>query len=98
MSVQRRGFAATANGQRYVEQLVKHWSHKLVCSIAGGVADIAFRAGVSARFAAGEDGIAIDLLAPDTDTADRIKEVIERHVDRFAFREGPLAYRWEGAA
>lgn len=92
------GFAATASGDRYVQQLVKHWSHKMVTTYADGVGTVPFSEAVSATLTAGADGITIALVTPTAEDDARMREVIERHLDRFAFREAPLTYRWEQAA
>ena len=53
---------------------------------------------MSATLTAGADGITIALVTPTAEDDARMREVIERHLDRFAFREAPLTYRWEQAA
>ena len=40
-------------------------------------------------------GIGITLTTADHDENVRMRGVIERHIDRFAFREAPLAYEWK---
>jgi hypothetical protein len=40
------------------------------------------------------DGIAITLTTADLDENRRMRGVIEKHIDRFAFREAPLTYEW----
>jgi len=42
-------------------------------------------------------GIAITLVTPDQERSAHMRGVIERHIDRFAFREAPLAYEWTEA-
>ena len=92
------GFAATASADRYVQQLIKHWSHKMACVYADGVGVVPFSDVARATLTARADGVTIDLVAPTPEDDQRLREVIERHIDRFAFREAPLTYRWEPAA
>jgi hypothetical protein len=39
-------------------------------------------------------GIAITLVTADPTRNVHMRGVIERHIDRFAFREAPLTYEW----
>ena len=41
------------------------------------------------------EGIAVTLTTADMEENERMRGVIERHIDRFAFREAPLAYEWK---
>jgi uncharacterized protein len=93
--MQSTGFAPTASASRYVQQLVKHWSHKFETLYANGVGLVPFGEGIHARFDAQEAGIRITLDTPGTEEDARLRSVIERHLDRFAFREAPLAFHWE---
>ena len=40
------------------------------------------------------EGIAITLVTGDRERNEHMRGVIERHIDRFAFREAPLTYEW----
>jgi hypothetical protein len=48
----------------------------------------------SAVMTARPDGVAITLTTADHEENVRMRGVIERHLDRFAFREAPLTYEW----
>ena len=89
------GFAATSSGDRYVQQLVKHWGHRMATSYADGVGQVPFSNLTSATLTARTDGIAIELKTPSAEDDVRMRGVIEDHLNRFAFREAPLDYRWE---
>jgi len=93
-----RGFAPTTKAARYVQQLVKHWSHKFDCRYEDGVGDVPFGKDTHVRFEAKSEGILITLSVADMTESERMRGVIERHLDRFAFREAPLDYRWEATA
>lgn len=84
----------TASASRYMQQLAKHWAHKMEVSFSAEEATIAFPSG--ARLDLRADAAALDLtlsVPEDGDTA-RMRQVAEEHIDRFAFREGALTYDW----
>ncbi|MBX3593833.1 DUF2218 domain-containing protein [Sphingomonas sp.] len=98
------GFAPTAHASRYLQQLCKHWEHNLKVTFDAGHGTITFPR--DARGAdwpadglvtldARADGLAIRIDASAPGQVEGLKGAVERHVDRFAFREAPLAYRWE---
>ena len=88
------GRASTALADRYIRQLVKHWGHKFATSYADGLGKVPFSAETQATFDASDGGIAITLVTADVESAERMKEVIASHLNRFAFREGELAFEW----
>lgn len=83
----------TENGSRYLQQLCKHWSHKLDVSFDAHQGTVRFPDAV-AVMTAQNDGLLVKVEAEAPDTVDRIKDVVARHLDRFAFREAPLAFDW----
>ncbi|MCC6940422.1 MAG: DUF2218 domain-containing protein [Novosphingobium sp.] len=46
---------------------------------------------------AGEDVLVCTINASAAGQRDGLKGALERHIDRFAFREVPLAYNWADA-
>lgn len=97
MSIIVTGHAPCDKGARYVQQLIKHWSHKFDASYADGTGDVTFSDTASVRFAVTEDGIDIALTVANAVEAERMSGVIETHLDRFAFREAPLTFHWNEA-
>jgi uncharacterized protein len=89
------GFAAMKNARRYVQQLVKHWGHKFETTYVDGVGSVPFNEHAIARFYCEEASVRIELQSPSADIDAKLRETIERHLDRFAFREAPLVYQWE---
>lgn len=85
---------ATPNGAKYVLQLCKHWSHKLETALEGSTGTVTFPKAV-ATMAAGDEGIAIAITGEDRAEVEQLTDVVARHIDRFAFREAPLAYDWQ---
>jgi len=91
------GFAACEKPERYIQQLVSHWGHKFTTSYdAGdGMGVFPFSEHTNVVMTAREHGIGITLTTADHDENVRMRGVVERHIDRFAFREAPLAYEWK---
>jgi len=91
-----QGFAKCAKPERYIQQLASHWSHKMATSYdeGDGMGTFPFSDVTSAVMTARPEGIAITLTTADREENERMRGVIERHIDRFAFREAPLTYEW----
>lgn len=94
MSVTVKGHASCEKADRYIQRLVKHWSHKFETTYADGRGEVPFPNGAHATFDAEERGIEIVLAAATQEESEQKRGVIERHIDRFAFREAPLEYSW----
>lgn len=88
----------TASASRYLQQLAKHWSHKLEVTFAATEAAIGFPFGSRLEMRADSEALDLVLRVPDGEDAARMQRVIAEHVDRFAFREGPLTYDWRAAS
>ncbi len=89
------GFARCEQPERYVQQLVKHWGHKMATTYTEGLGTFPFSDLESAVMQAMPGGIAITLTTADHDRNVHLRGVIERHLDRFAFKEAPLSYEWK---
>jgi hypothetical protein len=83
----------TAHGGKYVQQLCKHWAHKLPVELDGDTGVVTFVGAVATMKADGEV-IEVSVRGNDHDQVDQLKDVVARHIDRFAFREAPLTYDW----
>jgi len=83
----------TANASKYIQQLCKHWSHKLEVEFDADHGTVKFAEAV-AEMKAGPDALEVTLTADDEATVDRFKAVVANHLDRFAFREAPLEFDW----
>jgi len=86
----------TANANHYVTQLCKHWSHKLKVELTEERGIVRFENGV-AVLTPEEQALQVQILANDQPTADKLQDVVARHLERFAFREAPLAFSWQAA-
>ena len=96
MSATATGLARCEKPEKYIQQLVKHWGHKMATSYdeGDGMGAFPFSEHTNAVMCAKPEGIAITLTTADMDENERMRGVIENHIDRFAFREAPLTYEW----
>lgn len=84
----------TASASRYLQQLAKHWSHKMEVSFTDEEGRIAFPGGSVLEMKADSDTLDVVLTVPDGDDVERMRGVVSSHLDRFAFREAPLTFDW----
>ena len=93
------GLAKCEKPERYIQQLVKHWGHKMATSYdeGDGMGVFPFDDHTNAVMMARPEGIAITLTTGDQENSEHMRAVIERHIDRFAFKEAPLEYEWNEA-
>ena len=85
----------TASAARYLQQLCKHWSHKFPVEFTPERGRIELPAAICAM-EAGTDILTVTATVTDPAELSRIKDVIEKHIVRFAFRE-TLAFDWQDA-
>jgi hypothetical protein len=83
----------TEHASRYLQQLSKHWSHKFAVTFDETKSTIPFSEDRKAELTAEPDHLRIRLSVPDEETRDRMRKVLEDHLNRFAFRE-TLEYAW----
>ena len=84
---------ATPRASRYLQQLCKHFAHKLPVSFDPAEGKIGFPIGDCHLSADGEH-LRLDLTSPDGSQMTVLKDVIVRHLLRFAFRED-MAIAWQ---
>jgi hypothetical protein len=83
----------TTNGSKYLQQLCKHWSHKLEVAFDAAQGTVRFPEAV-ATMTAGPQSLLVAIEAEDPAVVERMKGVVSSHLDRFAFREAPLMFDW----
>ncbi|PVE24376.1 DUF2218 domain-containing protein [Microvirga sp. KLBC 81] len=83
----------TGNGARYLQQLCKHWSHKLDVYLSENEGVVRFPNAV-ATMRTDADRLTVTVESEDDETLERVKGVVASHLDRFAFREAPLPFEW----
>jgi hypothetical protein len=77
---------ATPNASRYLQQLCKHFQHKLPVAFDPHSGQIAYAIG-NCSLIAGDGALTLFLSAPDPDRLAQLQDVVVRHLLRFAFRE-----------
>jgi uncharacterized protein len=96
----------TTTAARYVAQVCKHWAHNLAVEHHGDIGRITFPRDARGAdwpgeavvtLTAGPEALVCRIEASDPGQRDGLKGAVERHVERFAFREGPLTYAWAPA-
>jgi hypothetical protein len=86
---------ATANASRFLQQLCKHFQHKRPVTFDAQTGHIVFSSG-ECRLEAGESALKIALAAPDAEHLLQLRDVVARHLLRFAFRE-EMQIAWRDA-
>jgi hypothetical protein len=87
----------TPSASRYLQQLAKHWSHKLTVSYTPEEGTIAFPNGAHLALRADSQSLDLALTVPEGEDPGRMQGVVAEHLDRFAFREAPLTFDWRAA-
>lgn len=82
----------TPHASRYLQQLCKHWSHKFETEFDATRARIVLPLGET-RLSADAETLTIVLAAEDAARLPDFRDVVVRHVERFAFRE-TLRFEW----
>ncbi|MXO74553.1 DUF2218 domain-containing protein [Altererythrobacter aerius] len=106
MSASATARVPTQSASRYLQQLCKHWEHNLAVTFDASRGTIVFPRDARGSSWAGD--ATVTLIAHDTDLECRIdasvpgqlaalEDAVARHLDRFAFREAPLAFAWQAA-
>jgi uncharacterized protein len=85
----------TANANKYLQQLCKHWSHRLEVDLSDRKGVVRFPAAV-VDLEADEDALRVTIASEKSEEVERMKGVVASHLDRFAFREAPLRFDWSG--
>lgn len=86
----------TGNGWKYLQQLCKHWSHKLDVELGEKSGVVRFSEAV-ATMSADDKVLTVEIEAGSDEVLERMKGVVSSHLDRFAFREAPLPFEWQAA-
>lgn len=93
----------TAHASRYLQQLCKHWAHNLAVSFDETQGSVTFPRNARGADWPGDailtlqaepDALVCTLTASSPDQRAALEGAVARHLDRFAFREAPLAFDW----
>lgn len=84
----------TLNASKYLQQLCKHFGHKVEAEFDTAQGRVAFPFG-PADMKADETALTVTVTAADDDTLTRARGVIDSHLARFAFRESFEHMDWQ---
>lgn len=86
----------TQHASRYLQQLSKHWAHKFETEFTPLSSKIALPLG-EARLSANDTELVIEVTAHKSEDLTVLQDVVQRHIERFAFKES-LAFVWQPLA
>ena len=93
MSISSSTTIKTQKASGYLQQLCKHFSHKIEVKFDGQDGWIEFAFG-RAELRADEDVLTLVANSQNPENLDKLKKVLASHLERFAFRES-LKIKWE---
>ena len=76
----------TVKAERYLAQLCKHFCHKVPAGFEGCVGWMELPIG-RVDLEASDQGLTLKLVGEDSDKLTELAELMQRHLERFAFRE-----------
>lgn len=82
------------NASKYVQQLAKHFAHKIEVQLDADSAEFTLQAG-SVRLEAKDDMLLARVEAEDAKSLIDARYVIDKHLVIFAFREGFVGLEWK---
>ena len=107
MTVSATAHVPTGQASKYLQQLCKHWQHNLAVEFTADHGTVTFPRDARGAnwpgdalvtFDAGADALAVRIDASAEGQLEALKGAVARHLDRFAFREAPLAFDWQPSA
>ncbi len=87
-----RTVVRTDHASRYLQQLCKHWAHKFETEFTPETVRIDLPLGETV-LAADAEALTIEVAVRNADDLERMKDVVQSHLERFAFRE-TLHFDW----
>lgn len=91
------GYMETANAQKYLLQLCKHFGHKVPASVEGNQGRITFDFG-EVILTADDDRLTATLSGIDDEALPRMRRIVDDHLKRFAFREEFDGMTWDAVS
>lgn len=96
----------TISASRYLQQLCKHWAHNLAVEFDESHGRVVFPRDARGAdwpgdglftMSAEAEALTCRIEASSAEQLTGLKGAVERHLNRFAFREGELAFDWQDA-
>jgi hypothetical protein len=107
MTAASTAMVPTASASKYLQQVCKHWEHNLAVTYDAARGTVAFprdargaawAGDALVTFTAHPETLECHIAASEPGQLEGLKGAVARHIDRFAFREAPLAFDWTDAA
>jgi uncharacterized protein len=95
---------STEKASRYLQQLCKHWEHNMEVAFTATEGRVVFPRDARGAdwpgdglftMAAGDATLTCRIEATSQGQLEGLKGAVERHLNRFAFREGELNFVWQ---
>jgi hypothetical protein len=102
-TISAHALVPTASASKYLQQLCKHWQHNLQVEFTPESGTVIFPRDARGAdhpgdavvtFDVAEGGLSVRIDASSEAQLEGLKGAVARHLDRFAFREAPLAFDW----
>ena len=106
MTISSTAKVPTASASKYLQQLCKHWQHNLTVEFTPEHGTVVFPkdargadwpSDALVTFDASGEALDVRIDASVGEQLEGLKGAVARHLDRFAFREAPLAFDWQAA-
>lgn len=91
------GTFESPRARQYMQQLCKHFAHKVEATCSEERAEISFPFG-TAHFDATDSMFDVRIEADSDDGLLKARQVIDNHLSRFAFREDVKTITWQSAS
>ena len=91
--IEAQSLLRTQKASQYLQQLCKHFGHKVKVDFDAQAGTILFLQG-KAVLKATETCLKFEAQAEDREGLERIKWILQDHIARFAFRENPDRLEW----
>lgn len=88
-----KGTFQTQNASKYLQQLCKHFAHKIEVEYTATEGTAEFPGG-TAKFLADDTTLTVDFALKGPENVPNAKMVIDKHLERFAFRENFTEMNW----
>ncbi len=85
--MEARANIPTANASRYLQQLCKHWSHRMDVTFTPLIGRVPFAEDANCVLEATPEALGVAITAPDAATLQRLQGVVFSHLARFATSE-----------
>lgn len=93
MSITTTGTFATPNASKYLQQLCKHFGHKVEATFDETTGEVALPVGPT-KMAADAQALTITIEVSEAGQLNRAHAIIDSHLERFAFREDFKKMEW----